>query len=158
MKTSAISPTPSASVTSAPRISATQPAALIPTSPTSAQRPATTTATPATAAAATASAIQVERCREPFIAPYIRASAHGTVRRKSAHRNGGFHADGKQASRDGRAACRLPQRPDDRRRRGADLPDDELPVPRHRACRQPVRAEGTGQHLYPHHEPDERRA
>src|SRR5207253_11113472 len=43
------------------------------------------------------------------------------------------------------------------RRRGADLPDHQLPVPRHRARLQPVRAEGTRQHLHPHHEPDRRR-
>ncbi len=49
-------------------------------------------------------------------------------------------------------------RPGDQRRRGADLPDHLLPVPRHRARRQPVRAEGARQHLHPHHEPDQRRA
>ena len=63
-----------------------------------------------------------------------------------------------QASRNHRAACRLSQRPGDQRRGGADLPDDELSVPRHRARREPVRAEGARQHLHPHHEPDQRRA
>ena len=46
----------------------------------------------------------------------------------------------------------------DQRGRGADLPDHLLPVPRHRARRQPVRAQGARQHLHPHHEPDQRRA
>ena len=86
------------------------------------------------------------------------------ARRRSWHSatgrppHGDLHADREQASRNHRAACRLPQRPDDQRRRRADLPDDELPVPRHRARRQPVRAEGARQHLHPHHEPDQRRA
>ena len=67
-------------------------------------------------------------------------------------------ADRKQASRDDRAACRVSQRPGDQFGRGADLPDDQLPVPRHRARRQSVRAQGARQHLYPHHEPDQRGA
>ena len=57
-----------------------------------------------------------------------------------------------------RAACGLSQRSRDQRRRGADLPDHLLPVPRHRARGQPVRPEGARQHLHPHHEPDQRRA
>src|SRR5437868_13883604 len=55
--------------------------------------------------------------------------------------DGDFDADREQASRNDRAARRLPQRSRDQRRRGADLSDDELPVPRYRARRQAVRAE-----------------
>ena len=51
---------------------------------------------------------------------------------------------------------RPPHGPDKRRRRGADLSDDLLPVPRHRTCGQSFRAEGTRPHLQPHHESDER--
>ena len=45
-------------------------------------------------------------------------------------------------------------RPDDRGAGGADLPDDELPVPRHRARRQPLRPGRGRQRLHPDHEPD----
>ena len=41
---------------------------------------------------------------------------------------------------------------------GADLPDRGLCVRRHAARRRPVRPEGRGQYLHPHHEPDHRRA
>jgi len=54
-------------------------------------------------------------------------------------------------------SMRVPERSDDDRRRSADLPDDELPTPRHPACRQLVRAGRARQHLHPHHEPDESR-
>src|SRR5437868_14408057 len=57
-----------------------------------------------------------------------------------------FNADREQTSRNDRAACRLPQRSDDERRRGADLSDDELSVPRYRARVEPVRAQGARQH------------
>ena len=57
-----------------------------------------------------------------------------------------------------RAARRIPRRPDDRIRRRADLSDHELSVPRHRTCREPVRAQGVRQHLFAVHEPDRRRA
>ncbi len=55
-------------------------------------------------------------------------------------------------------ARRPAARPDHRQPRRADLPDHQLPVPRHRARRQSVRPEGVRQHLHPHHEPDHRRA
>ncbi len=54
--------------------------------------------------------------------------------------------------------CRGRARPDDRGAGGADLPDDELPVPRHRARRQPVRPGRGRQHLHADHEPDAGRA
>ena len=54
--------------------------------------------------------------------------------------------------------CRRRTRPDDRGPGGADLPDDELPVPRHRARRQPVRPGRGRQRLHPDHEPDAGRA
>ncbi len=38
--------------------------------------------------------------------------------------------------------------------RPADLPDDVLRLPRHRARGEPVRAQGVRQHLHPDHEPD----
>ena len=47
-------------------------------------------------------------------------------------------------------------RPDHRRPRAADLPDHVLRVQRHRARREPVRAQGVRQHLHPDHEPDRR--
>ena len=40
------------------------------------------------------------------------------------------------------------------RARTADLPDDVVHVRRHRTRGEPVRAEGTRQHLHAHHEPD----
>ena len=48
------------------------------------------------------------------------------------------NADQEPASGNARAPCGVPERVDDDRRRGTDLPDDELPVPRHPACRQLV--------------------
>ena len=39
-------------------------------------------------------------------------------------------------------------------RAAADLPDDVLRLPRHRARREPVRAQGARQHLHADHEPD----
>ena len=65
------------------------------------------------------------------------------------------NADLEPASGNARAPCGLPERVDDDRRRGTDLPDDELPVPRHPACRQLVRTGRARQHLRPHHAPDE---
>ena len=65
---------------------------------------------------------------------------------------------GQPPSGDDRPARRLAQRPRHQRRRGADLPDHQLPVRRHRPRRPPVRAAGAGQHLHPHHEPHHGRA
>ena len=45
-------------------------------------------------------------------------------------------------------------RPDHRRPRAADLPDDVLRLRRRRARGEPVRAGGVRQHLHAHHEPD----
>ena len=51
-----------------------------------------------------------------------------------------------------------PRRPGARQRHrrpgAADLPDDVLRLQRHRARREPVRAQGVRQHLHPDHEPD----
>jgi hypothetical protein len=52
----------------------------------------------------------------------------------------------------------LALRPHDRRRCDADLPDHIVSIPRHRACREPVRAQGARQHLYAHHESDQRQS
>src|ERR1700751_1936873 len=56
------------------------------------------------------------------------------------------------------APRRLACRSSHRLGRRADLSDDILPISRHRARRQPVRAQGARQHLPPHHESDQRRA
>ena len=71
---------------------------------------------------------------------------------------GQAHGNEQQASRDRRVAFGLSQRSGDQRRSGADLPDHQLPVPRHAARGQPVRPGRDRQHLHPHHEPDQRRA
>src|ERR1700731_2349363 len=60
MKTSAISPTPRASVTTTPSTSATHPAALMPLSPSPLQTLAISPTTTITTATATATAIQVD--------------------------------------------------------------------------------------------------
>ena len=57
-----------------------------------------------------------------------------------------------------RPARRLSLRPDDHGGRRADLSDDVLSVQFDRARRQPVRAQGTRQHLHPDHESDAGRA
>ena len=50
---------------------------------------------------------------------------------------------------------RLPARPDDRRARRADLPDDVLRLPRHRRGRLAVQPVAFGPHLFAHLEPDD---
>ena len=90
-------------------------------------------------------------CRH-FTMPMLRGEA---CRRKAARIE---HANEQQASRNRRVAFGLPQRSCDQRRGGSDLPDHQLPVPRHQARRQPVRPGRARQHLHPHHEPDQRRA
>src|SRR5262249_31716454 len=59
------------------------------------------------------------------------------------------NADQQPPSGNSRVARGLSQRSDDDRGRGADLPDDELSVPQHRARRKPVRPRRTRQHLHP---------
>ncbi len=56
-----------------------------------------------------------------------------------------------------RPSCRADARSDDRLPGGADLPDDQLRLPRRRARGEPLRAEGVRQHLHPADEPDDRR-
>ena len=56
--------------------------------------------------------------------------------------------------RDPSDPCRQRPGPDHRGPGRPDLPDDQLPVPRHRPRRQPVRPGGGRQRLHPHHEPD----
>ena len=58
------------------------------------------------------------------------------------------------ARRDDRPARRSVPGPDHEGTRRADLPDDVVRVRRHPARRRPVRAQGAGQHLHAHHEPD----
>ena len=63
------------------------------------------------------------------------------------------HVQSDEASGNAGAARRLAARSGDQCCRGADLPDHLLPVRQRRARGEPVRPEGTRQHLHPHHEP-----
>ncbi len=78
--------------------------------------------------------------------------------RRALYSGDGVHVFIVKASGNHCAARWMARRPRHRGRGRADLPDHLVSVPRHRACRQSVRAQGTGQHLHPHHESDERRA
>ena len=74
------------------------------------------------------------------------------------HTPGDIH-DRERAARRGhpRPSCRADARPDDRLPRGADLPDDQLRLPRHRARGESLRPEGTREHLHAADEPHDRR-
>ena len=97
-------------------------------------------------------------CIPSGVRPVTSRNLRGADRRGNSRIRSANRADRKQASRDDCAACRLSQRSDHQRGRRADLSDDQLPVPRHRARRQSVRAQGTRQYLHADHEPDQRGA
>src|SRR5215469_16570172 len=165
MNTSAINPIPTAKVTTTPRIRAIQPLRSIPLFPTKFQFPALITTTIATISAAMTMAIMpADRFTPPPHRAYAAAPGVAKCRHPLRPRrtfpgpNGDPDADGIEAPRNDRTACRLSQRSDDQCGRGADLPDDKLSVPGHRACLEPVRPERARQYLHPHHEPDQRRA
>src|ERR1700722_6411055 len=126
----------------------------MPVLPTMSQLTALTAPTTATATAATPTDSQV-----PSLVTFPPNRPHGKVRphRAANPSHGDPDADGIEAPGNHRSPCRLSQRPGNQCGRGADLPDDELSVPRYRACLEPVRAQRTGQYLHPHHEPDQRR-
>src|SRR6185437_17130374 len=107
---------PTARLNSTPNPIASHPARLISVPPRLRQNPALTAPTPATQIAAIATPIHT--ARRPVI-PLARRSWQSAAPRPPSTEI--LDADGKQASRGDRAACRLPQRPRDQLRRRADL-------------------------------------
>src|SRR5271157_511193 len=73
--------------------------------------------------------------------------------RRCAHDIGARHVIDQPSSRNTRPSWWLARRPGHECGRCADLSDHFLSVPRHGARLEPVRAEGTGEHLHAHHEP-----